>query len=201
MDETIEKKIENCHQSEEISDKILGGTKKEKMEKIVEIIKNYELSIENLASETRIPLPTMYKYIKELKKDNLIYEDDRILFVREKAKEDFNDNKFLEFILPEILYTVKIKRLATIPPKNESDENLLDNREIQKNRSIKTVVVEFTQRGYEQKIAELLYDKYLKEISLITVGVGGLIIYMSKNNVKSKALSFLKEALESRNTP
>lgn len=187
------------HRPIEVIETKISGTKKEKMAKILDIIKTDELTTEDLALETLIPLPTMYRYIRELKQDKIIYEEDKKLYMLEKEKEDFNDDRFLEFILAEILYTVKIKRLLTLPLKDEPEENLSDDKENLKKRSIKTIIIEFTQRGYEQQIAELLYEKFISEIALITVGIGGLIIYMSKNNKKSKVYSYLTDYMKGEN--
>lgn len=198
MEETSEKKIMKHRPIKKISLEVTGK-KEEKLEKILEIIQNGVFTFDKLAAATKIPVPTLYRHIRELKAKNAIYEEDKKFYALEKEKEDFNDDRFLDFILPEILFTVKIKRLLTLPQKDDPAENLNDDRENTKKRSVKTIIIEFTQRGYEQQIAELLYDKFINEIALITVGIGGLIIYMSKNNKRSKVYSYLSDHMKDEN--
>lgn len=195
MEEKSEKKVLKHRPIEEISFAVTGK-KEEKLEKMLEIIQNGVFTFDKLATATKIPKPTLYKYINQLKDKNAIYEEDKKFYAYEKEKEDFNDDRFLDFILPEILYTVKIKRLLTLPQKDDPEEDSNDDRENLKKRSVKTIIIEFTQKGYEQQIAELLYDKFLNEVALITVGIGGLIIYMSKNNKKSKVYSYLTDHMK-----
>lgn len=160
--------------------------KKENLDRIIQLIQENELTFKDLQEKTEIAAPTLYRYISELKEENAIAEDEtKIFFIPEEEKKIPENEKLLEMILKKTLLSVTIKRILTI-----SKEEFVKNEKSGTDKCIKTIVVEFNQRGYEKEIAEFLFDKYFREITLITVGVGGLIIYLRKNNKKSKVYSF-----------
>ncbi len=178
----------------------------EKLTLITDIITyKGKINIEELSEATKIPVSTLYRYINHLINNNLIEKNNKEYNIVEKKEEDsLNSTLLLNFLLPKLIYNLRVRETRSKSlrraKKNDtsdvSEESTNNNDEDSKeffSFTDKTILLEFTDRGYEQVIANALWDKYLKEVSLITIGVGGIIIHLKKKYDNTKIYKYLEK--------
>ncbi len=157
----------------------------EKRDLILETISKGKYNVKSLSAATGIVVPTLYRILAKLK-DKVQANKEGFYEIIEE--DEFDKDKIINDLLGSYLLSVSLKRTPVVKLKQGEVE------EDSTQTYIKMIIVELMDSGFEKMFADYLYRKFYNEITLVSVGVGGVIVYL-RIKKKSKVYAYLRGLL------